>query len=161
MVAAGGCVADVDLRAAIAQELQRLPLTPSKLSVQPPSGWTLVNADTVAFADDDEQLLTTTVLGFEVAIRATPTSFTWDFGDGSAPLRTRDPGRPWPEQTIAHRYQAEGTHRITLTTTWSAVFQIAGTQGWEPVDGTATTTSTSQPLDVYEARSHLVAGPTA
>lgn len=157
----GGCVIDVDIRAAIAQELQRLPLTPSALSVQPPSGWTLVNADTVAFADGAEQTLTTTVLGLPVAIRATPTSFSWDFGDGSAPLTTRDPGRPWPEHTIAHRYTAEDTHRISLTTTWSAVFQIAGTPGWEPVTGTATTTSTSAPIEVHEARSHLVAGGTA
>ncbi len=150
----------MDIRAAIAAELQRLPLTPSTLSVQPPSGWTLVNADTVAFADDAEQVLTTTVLGFVVTIRATPMSFTWDFGDGEAPFTTRDPGRAWPEHTISHRYLAEGTHRISLTTTWSAVFQIAGTAAWEPVDGTATTTTTSAPLDVFEARSHLVAGPT-
>jgi PKD domain len=157
LVDQGGCVVDVDIRAAIARELQRLPLTPSTLSVQPPSGWTLVNADTVAFADDQEQTLTTTVLGFPVAIRATPMSFTWDFGDRSAPITTKDPGRPWPEHTIAHRYTAEGTHRISLTTTWSAVFQIAGTAGWEPVAGTATTTSTSAPLEVHEARSRLVA----
>ncbi|WNB85944.1 PKD domain-containing protein [Cellulomonas sp. ATA003] len=112
------------------------------------------------FTDDAEQVIDTTVLGIGVRIRATPQTFTWDFGDGSDPLRTDDPGRPWPEHTVAHRYRGEGTHRITLTTTWSAVFQIAGTTGWEPVAGTATTTSSSDPLTVHEARSHLVAGPT-
>ena len=61
---------------------------------------------------------------------------------------------------MAHRYSSEGTHRIALTTTWSATFQIDGTTGWEPVGGTATTTSTSEPLTVHEARSHLVDGPT-
>jgi hypothetical protein len=161
MVEAGGCVVDVDIRAALAQELQRLPLTPSSLTVQPPSGWTLVNADTVVFTDGAEQVLTTTVLGIAVTIRATPVSFAWDFGDGADPITTTDPGRPWPEHTIAHRYLAEGTHHITLTTTWTATFQVAGTATWEPVDGTATTTSTSSPLTVYEARSRLVDGPTA
>jgi len=161
MVESGGCVVDVDIRAAIAQEFQRLPLTPSVLQMQPPSGWTLVNADTVAFTDGSEQVLSTTVLGVGVTIRATPASFRWDFGDGSDPLTTTDPGRPWPDHTIAHRYSAEATHRVTLTTAWTATFQIAGTAGWEPVTGTATTTSTSEPLTVYEARSHLVGGPTA
>ncbi|WP_298454575.1 PKD domain-containing protein [uncultured Cellulomonas sp.] len=160
MIDPGGCVVDVDLRAAIAQELQRLPLTPSALSVEPPSGWTLVNADTVVFTDDSAQVLDTTVVGIAVRIRATPTTFAWDFGDGSQPLRTTDPGHPWPDHTVAHRYSTEGTRQISLTTTWSAQFQVAGTTGWERVDGTATTTSTSQPLTVHEARAHLVAEPT-
>ena len=154
------CVADVDIRAAVSAEFQRLPLTPSGLSVQPPSGWTLVNADTVVFTDDAEQVLTTTVLGMAVTIRATPARFTWDFGDGGGTLTTTDPGRPWPEHTLSHRYTAEGTHQIRLTTTWTATFQVAGTATWEPVDGTATTTSTSPPLTVHEARSRLVSGPT-
>ncbi len=160
MVEPAACVANVDIAAAVAQEFQRLPLTPSSLSVQPPSGWTLVNADTVVYTDDAEQTLATTVLGIGVSIRATPARFTWDFGDGVGSLTTTDPGRPWPEHTLAHRYSAEGTHRITLTTTWTAVFQVAGTTSWEPVVGTATTTSASDPLTVYEARSRLVDGPT-
>ena len=61
---------------------------------------------------------------------------------------------------VAHRYTAEGTHRITLTTTWSAVFRTAGSTDWAPVDGAATTTSASAPLTVHEARSRLVAGTT-
>ena len=151
-----GCMSVADIRAAVAEAFQRLPLTPSTLSVQPPSGWTLVNADTVAFADGRTQDLSTTVLGLNVVIRATPESFTWGFGDGSEPLTTADPGRPWPDHTVAHRYTSEGTRSVTLTTTWSATYQVAGSTEWEPVDGTATTTSTSEPLTVYEARARLV-----
>jgi len=152
------CVPDINIRSAVATEFQRLPLTPSPLSVQPPSGWTLVNVDTVVYTDDGDQVLPTTLLGVGVTIRATPARFTWNFGDGSAEVVTTDPGRPWPEQTIAHRYMAEATHTIQLTTSWSGEFQVAGTTTWEPVEGTATTTTTSSPLTVYEARSHLVAG---
>ena len=159
MVEDATCVVDVDIRAAIAAEFQRLPLTPSQLSVQPPSGWTLVNVDTIVFTDDHDQLLTTTVLGVEVTIRATPVRYTWDFGDGTDPLTTTDPGHPWPEHTLAHRYTAEATHTIALTTSWTGQFQVAGTTTWEPVDGTATTTTTSDPLTVYEAHSRLVSGP--
>ncbi|GAA2720080.1 PKD domain-containing protein [Cellulomonas aerilata] len=152
-----GCLSVADIGAAVAQEFRRLPLTPSTLSVQPPSGWTLVNADTIAFADDDDtQTLLTTVLGLGVTIRATPDTFTWSFGDGSPELTTSDPGRPWPDHTVAHRYTSEGMHAISLTTTWAGTFQVAGSSTWAPVDGTATTTSTSPPLTVYEARSRLV-----
>jgi hypothetical protein len=143
----------------VAQEFQRLPLTPSPLSVQPPSGWTLVNADTIAFADDGMQTLSTTVLGLGVTIRATPDTFTWSFGDGSPALETHDPGRPWPDQTISHQYTSEGTHSIGLTTTWAGTFQVEGSSRWDPVPGTATTSSTSEPITVYEARSRLVSGP--
>ncbi|GAA2720075.1 PKD domain-containing protein [Cellulomonas aerilata] len=151
-----GCVSQEQISAAVAEAFQRLPLSPSHLSVQPPSGWTLVNADTVAFADDAEQTLPTTVLGLAVTIRAVPATFTWTFGDGSAPLVTTEPGRPWPDHTIAHRYTAEGTRTISLTTTWTATFQIGGSPEWSPVDGTAITTSAAPPVTVYEARSRLV-----
>ena len=33
-------------------------------------------------------------------------------------------------------------------------FQVDATATWEPVDGVATTTTASDPLTVYEARSH-------
>jgi hypothetical protein len=153
-----GCLPAVDVQSAVAEAFQQLRLAPSPLSVQPPSGWTLVNAETIAFADDAPQTLATTVLGVGVSIRATAETFTWAFGDGSESLTTTDPGRPWPDHTISHRYTAEGTHSITLTTTWSGTFQVAGSTEWRPVDGTATTTSTSPPLTVYEARSRLVSG---
>lgn len=159
MVDVGGCVGEVDLAGAVAVELQRLPLTPSSLSVQPPSGWTLVNVETIAFSDGAGQILSTTVLGTSVRVRAVPVRFAWDFGDGSEPLVTTDAGAPYPEATIGHRYRAEGTHRITLTTTWRADFQVSGTTTWEPVAGTATTASSSEPLSVYTAHSRLVDEP--
>jgi hypothetical protein len=155
-----GCLSAVDVAGAIAQEFQRIPLTPPQLSVQPPSGWTLVNAETIAFTEDRSQSHSVTVLGINVTIRATPETFTWNFDDGSTPLVTSEPGRPWPDHTVAHRYETEGTHTISLTTTWSGTYQVAGSSEWLPVEGTATTTSTSPPLTVYEARSRLVSGST-
>ncbi|QTE29136.1 hypothetical protein [Pengzhenrongella sicca] len=156
----GRCVVDADFQAALAAELRRLPLTPSTVSVQPPTGWTLVNADTIVYTDHAPQVLTTTVLGVGVTINATPTSFTWDFNDGAEPLTTTDPGRPWPDYTVSHQFTTEATRHISLTTTWTATYQLAGTPTWEPVTGTATTTSTAAPLQVYEARARLVQDPT-
>ena len=161
LVDVGGCGGTVDLAGAIAVELQRLPLVPSALMVQPPSGWTLVNVDTIAFSDGAGQTLPTTVLGTSVLVRATPVGYLWDFGDGSSPLSSTDPGAAYPAATITHKYGVEGTRRVTLTTTWRADFQVAGTPTWEPVTGTATTASTSGPLIVYTAHSRLVDGPIA
>lgn len=152
------CVTDPDLTATLATELQNLPLTPSPISI-PPNGWVMVNMDTVVYTTPDPQTLHTTVLGQPVTITARPIRFTWDFADGSTPLTTTDPGRPFPHQTVAYQYLRGGTYTITLTTTWVADYQLTGTTTWEPVPGTATTTTTANPLTVYTARSHLVADP--
>jgi len=104
-----------------------------------------------------EQVLDTTLLGIAVQIRATPRSFTWDYGDGTTPVSTTDPGAAYPQHTVAHTYdQPADQVRITLTTTWSGQFRITGTPTWTDVTGTAATTSTADPLRVYEARSRLV-----
>jgi hypothetical protein len=156
-----GCLTIADINLAIAEEFRRLPLTPSTLSIQPPSGWTLVNAETIAYADGTTQTLATAVLGLNATIRATPKTFTWTFGDGSASVTTTHAGAPWPDHTISHRYSAEGTHSIGLTTAWGGLYQLEGSSEWIPIDGVATTTSTSPPLTVYEARSRLVSGPSS
>ena len=45
---------------------------------------------------------------------------------------------------------------VTLSTTWKGQFRITGTPTWTDVTGTATTTTTADPIQVYEARSRLV-----
>ena len=152
------CVTDPDLTGALATELTNLPLTPSP-ATGPPNDWVMVNMDTVVYTTLDPQTLHTTVLGTPVTITARPTTFTWNFADDTTPLTTTDPGRPFPHQTVAHQYHHGGTYTITLTTTWTADYQIDGTTTWEPVPGTATTTTTTPPLTVHTARSHLVDSP--
>lgn len=142
-----------------AADFRRLPLAPSPLHVQPPDGWTLVQTPTIVHTDPGPQTLTTTLLGYPVMVEATPTSWSWDFGDDTAPLVTATPGRPYPAADLTHIYTTVATRQITLTTTWTGRYQLAGTATWRPVDGTATTTTTSGPLDVLELRSHLVDEP--
>ena len=142
-----------------ATDFQRLPLAPSAIHIQPPTGWTLANVPTIVYASDEPQTLRTTVLGVDVTVRASPVRFTWTFGDGSAPLATPDPGRPYPNATITHEYRVEGALRIGLATQWTGDFLVDGFNTWLPVDGTAQTVGPSEPLTVYTARSRLVAGP--
>jgi len=154
-----GCPGDAGFPGLTAADFQRLPLAPSEIHLQPPDGWTLANVPTIVYASGASQTLRTTVLGVGVTVRATPASFTWAFGDGSAPLATTDPGEPYPDATIAHAYRAAGVQRIGLTTGWTGEFRVDGFAAWLPIDGTAQTRATSRPLTVYTAHSRLVADP--
>lgn len=157
-VADQSCVTPADLADEAARALATLTISPSPIVVQPPDGWTLVNVPTITYTQPTEQVLDTTLLGIPVQIRATPRLFAWDYGDGTTPVSTTDPGAAYPHHTVAHTYdQPADQVQITLTTTWSGQFRITGTPAWTDVTGTATTYSTADPLRVYEARSRLVA----
>lgn len=160
-VEAGGCPEDAPAGPVVVsvEEFRRLPLTASTPQFQPADGRGLVNMDLIVFTDPGEQTLTTTVLGVPVTVRATPVQYSWDFGDGSDPLVTTDPGAPYPHYTVGHPYRQPGTYPVQLVTTWSGQFQVNGTGPWLPVDGTATTTSPPFTAEVFEAHAHLVAGP--
>ncbi|WP_156742338.1 hypothetical protein [Occultella aeris] len=137
-------------------DFQRLLLVGSEINLQPQGEWTLVNMDTIVFTDGTIQEFSTTVLGLPVAVRATPVEFTWDFGDGSAPLVTTEAGAGYPDHTLTHVYTTVETVEITLTTSWSGEFQINGTGPWLAVNGTATTVTVSDPLRVETAETNLV-----
>jgi hypothetical protein len=155
----GACPGNPGFPGITAADFQRLPLVPSAIHVEPPTGWTLVNLPTIVYASGEPQSLRTTVVGIGVTVRATPASFTWTFGDGSPPLATTDPGKAYPAATITHAYLAAGVNRIRLVTQWNGEFLVDGSSTWLPVTGTAETTSNSEPLTVYTAHSRLVAGP--
>ena len=146
----------VDIPAAAARAFQDMKIAPSEVSVQPPDGWTLVNVDTIAFTDRDHRTVSTELFGIPVDIRAVPSNYAWDFGDGSALLTTTDPGAPYPAHTIAHAYAKQGTATISLTTTWHGQFRLAGEPTWYDVPGEATTVSSSGGLEILEARARLV-----
>ncbi|MCP2265166.1 PKD domain-containing protein [Promicromonospora thailandica] len=133
-----------------------MQIEPSRLSVQPPDGWTLVNVDTIAYTEAEHRTVSTELFGIPVDIRAVPSSYSWDFGDQSAPLRTSDPGAPYPAHSISHAYTKAGSATISLTTTWHGQFRVAGDPTWRDVPGEATTASSSGSLDILEARARLV-----
>lgn len=146
----------VDIPAAAARAFQEMQIAPSEVNVQPPDGWTLVNVDTIAFTDREPRRVSTELFGIPVEIRAVPSDYSWDFGDGTAPLSTTDPGAPYPEHTIAHAYAKQGTATISLTTRWGGQFRLAGEPTWRDVPGEATTVSASGSLEILEARARLV-----
>ncbi|WP_286219272.1 hypothetical protein [Paraoerskovia sediminicola] len=159
LVEAGTCLTAADLAPEMEREFQTLPITPPAMTVQPPSGWTLVHFDTIAYtepADATAQTFDITLLGVPVEVRAESSEFTFDFGDGSTPVVTTDPGAPYPDQTVTHSYSDVGRRTISLSTTWTGQFRIVGTPTWSDITGTAETTTTAPPIDVLQAQSRLV-----
>ncbi|WP_253874235.1 PKD domain-containing protein [Promicromonospora umidemergens] len=160
MVEEESCLAErrqqIDIPAAAARAFREMQIAPSEVNVQPPDGWTLVNVDTIAFTDTTPRTISTRLFGIPVQIRAVPSSYSWDFGDGSAPTVTTDPGAPYPAHTIAHAYVKQGTATISLTTTWRGQFRLAGEPTWHDVTGEGTTVSSSDSLEILEARARLV-----
>ena len=146
----------VDIPAAAAKAFQEMQIAPSEVNVQPPDGWTLVNIDTIAFTENQPRTMSTSLFGIPVEIRAVPSNYSWDFGDGSAPLVTSDPGAPYPAHTVAHAYMKTGDAVISLTTTWHGQFRLAGEPTWYDVAGEGTTVSSSGSLEILEARARLV-----
>lgn len=136
-----------------------LPLAPAPAHIQPAVGDILINVPVILFTDPTEQDFTTTLLGQQVNVRAVPDTFTWTFTDGTDPLVTTDPGRPYPAEDLIHVYTQPGDYQITLSTTWTGTYQVNGTGPWYPVAGTATTVTTTRTFTAHQARTHLVADP--
>ncbi|GAA1645551.1 hypothetical protein [Georgenia ruanii] len=142
-----------------AQDIQRLPIAPGGLTVQPDQGWVLVNIDTIVWTEAAAQSFSTVVLDTPVDVRVRPADFTWDFGDGAGPVRTTDPGAPYPNHTVSHVYTGAAEGRtVTVTTRWAGEFRVAGSGVWQPVQGFAVTTESSAPFEVRTARTALTRG---
>ncbi|WP_139185751.1 hypothetical protein [Sanguibacter gelidistatuariae] len=140
-------------------DFRALQLTPSPIVVGPAQGWVPVNMITIVYTDAQPQVITTTLLGQPVTVRATPRDFVWDWADGSTPTATTDAGAPWPDHTVAYAYARTGDYTVTMTTTWTGEYSLDGGVTYTPITGTASTVSTAPPLTVKELRSHLVEDP--
>lgn len=143
-----------------ASDLQRLPIDPGGLVMQPNRGNVLINIDTVAYTEARTQVFDTAVFGIPVRVSVWPVEYSWDWGDGTV-FSTQDPGAPWPHYTVGHTYwttTAEGeTRTITVTTSWAGEFSVAGGPAL-PVDGTAVTTASGPAFEVISARVSLTSG---
>lgn len=148
-----------DLDDEVDRAIKTMKIPPAPVLVAPISDWFLVNMDLVAYTDDSRKTATVTLLGISVEIELTPTLFTWDFGDGSDLWETTKPGGRYPDKTIVHRYTAKDTVVISLETTWSGRYRVVGDTQWRAVTGTGLTTSTSEPIELFEVRPKLVENP--
>jgi hypothetical protein len=132
-----------------------VPIAPSATRFNPSDG-TLVNIDTVFYADTPGVVRTAiTLLGQRVVLTLHPVSWLWTFGDG-ATLTTTTPGAPYPDTSVTHRYRETGTYAASVTVTWGGTFTFGG----QTVDipGTTSRAGPTAAVTVREARAHLVGG---
>lgn len=140
------------------EDFRSLPLPPGQPLIEPAGGNVLINVPTNVYVQAEPHTLTTTLLGLAVQVRATPVSYQWDFGDGTPPLTTSDPGAPYPELRVTHTYTERGTPEVVLTTAYTGEYSVAGGP-WLPVPGQASVTSDPIPLRVLAGTNSLVADP--
>jgi len=138
----------------VAAALQRVPLPPSALEVQPPNGRTLVNFDTNFFTATREFDRTVTLLGQRVELHIVPSAFGWNFGDGES-LTTAEPGSPYPDLDVTPRYLRKGPVAPSVDTTYTAQFRVNGGP-WRAVPGSVTVAGAPVDLQVLTATPTLV-----
>ena len=119
---------------------------------------------TLVAATHPTQTHTVTLLGHDITVTLTATSYTWSWGDGTPDLTTTSPGMPWQEgmdpntdpALIRHYYKAPNgwksfldgpypyaTRTIKLTTTWAGTATNPFTGETQTINGLVTTTETT------------------
>ncbi|MGA8847735.1 MAG: hypothetical protein WB471_14065 [Nocardioides sp.] len=127
----------------------------SDLIIQPPGGTTLVNFATNFYTENTAPARQRiTLLGQDVLIEATPTTYTWLHGDGSTQATDR-PGRPYPHLDVTHDYQRVGSFAPRLDTTYTGRYRL-NSGPWTPIPETLTVSGAPQALQSIEARPTLV-----
>lgn len=138
----------------VLREIKRVGLPAVPVQVQPAEE-TLVNFETIFYAEPQPFERELQLLGQTVNVRATATSFAWSFGDG-ATTQTTSAGAPYPSKEIVHEYtDAHVTVRPSVDVTYRAEFRVNGGP-WQQIPETITIGGPAEDLRVVEATPVLV-----
>jgi len=127
-----------------------------------PDGFGIVGAPTNVVAAASEQVMTGTLLGWDVTVRFMPAGYVFDYGDGST-ARFTSGGTSWaalgqaqftPTLT-SHVYRERGTYPVSVTVQYAASVDF-GSGTWRSVSGYVTATAGGYDVRVVEARTALV-----
>ena len=130
-------------------EIRRLGLPAMTVQVQP-AGQTLVNFDTIFYAEPSTFARTLEILGRAVDVEARPSRFLWTYGDGRSQITTT-PGAPYPAKTIVHQYRdAHVTVHPRVDVVYTAQFRVDG-GAWQDIPETITIPGPSVDLRIREA----------
>ena len=133
--------------------LRRLGL-PSLEARTQPEDKTLVNFATIFYATPQPFTRTVTLLGQSVDVEATPSSYTWHYGDGTS-TTTTTPGAPYPAKDVTHSYtDAHTTVQTSVDVTYSARFRVDN-GAWQTIPDTVTIVGPAGALRISEATAVL------
>jgi hypothetical protein len=139
--------------ALVLQAIRRIGLPALQAHTQPQDK-TLVNFETIFYTEPQAFTRTITLLGQQVDVEATPTTYTWHHGDGTS-ATTTDPGAPYPAKDITYEYtDAHTTVQPSVDVTYTARFRVNG-GGWQDIPETVTIPGPSTDLRVSEATAVL------
>ena len=120
-----------------------------------PAPTSLVNIPTAFFAGGEQSAtFTPTILDTTVTINATPTQWVWTWGDGTSSTTTT-PGVP-KRPVVAHEYTQARDHQVSVATTWTGTFSVAGSDEVFAIRTPAVVQSPPVIVQVREARTQLV-----
>jgi hypothetical protein len=129
--------------------LRRIGL-PALSALTQPKDKTLVNFPTIFYTEPQPFTRTVTLLGQQVALVATPASYTWHYGDGTT-ATTSTPGARYPAMDVTHLYEhAHLTVQTSVDVTYSARFRVGG-GGWQTIVGAVSIAGAPAPLRISEA----------
>jgi hypothetical protein len=133
----------------VLNEVRRIGLPALQVHVQP-AGDTLVNLDTIFYAEPLPFTRTVNLLGYTVDVEASPTAYAWSFGDGTG-TTTESPGAPYPAGDITHAYtDAHVTEQASVDATYTVRFRVDGGE-WQTIEETITADGPSTAVTVKEA----------
>lgn len=133
----------------VLREVERVGLPSLQVQIQP-ADRTLVNFETNFYAVPETFERTVTLLGQRVDVRATPTQFAWDFGDGAVE-ETETAGMPYPDLQVTHAYSdADVTVAPRVDVTYAAEFRVSGA-AWQDIPEAVTISGPPSSLRILEA----------
>lgn len=140
--------------AQVQAEFRNLPLPMAGVQVAP-APTSLVNIPTAFFAGGQQAAtFTPTILGTTVTINATPSAWAWTWGDGTTQT-TSTPGVP-KRPVVAHEYRQARDYTVSVATTWTGSFSVAGSDEVFPIRAPAVVQSAPVTVQVREALTQLV-----
>ncbi|MCR2809191.1 MULTISPECIES: hypothetical protein [unclassified Microbacterium] len=127
-----------------------------------PAGFGIVGAPANVVAAASEQVMSGTLLGWDVTVQFVPAGFVFDYGDGST-ARSMTGGASWESlgqaqftpTATSHVYRERGTYPVSVTVQYAAYVDF-GSGTWRPVTGYVTATDGGYDVRVVEARTALV-----
>lgn len=169
------CVEVIDNRLAAFENLDPAdPITIEDLAafrpivgelVVEPDGWGVVGTPTNFYATAESHTMQGDLLGSAVTVRWTPTTFAFDYGDGTTQTTEGSgaawsgTGEQWTETSTSHAYSSRDDVTASLTVTFTAEVDAGG--GWFQVPGSLPVEAPAVPVKVFEVDTVLTAGDCA